>query len=371
MLYIFTLFNESWLLYSLYNTIFLSNGAGLGIIATLFATSQISKIAFDIAFGFFLTSVNRKTIFSISCFLKFFAILLWIIYPSKTTFFIGMALIGIHMSSFMQHFEGYLFDIRKDGQKYESVLGKYYAVMNVSIFFTSSFLTYFHGISMQNILYIQLVLASFAAIFSVFLPNSRQIGQGKIKISEIIQSILHIQKSSIMFIIVISEALFMNFANMISVILESNAGENRAAKILMIIAIVKIPLNYISGKMTVKHPLTLNLTTLILSLPLFLFFDTTAMLAVFTYFVLYTVGIIHLYNLFHSKIAQSERMTMASITTIAMSMVIIFFDFSIGLLGVKNGICLNISTAIILIAILTVIFTKTQRKLNLNAFVVR
>jgi len=351
-------------MYSVYSLFFSTYQISLQNISYLFIISQLTKIIFDIIFGFILNNISRKKIFVFACSLRLIAISLWIYHPTFATFAVGMGIIGIHMSSFFQHFEGYLYDICPKEQNYTKILGKYYSMMNLSILTTSFFLTKFDAINDINfVLQVQLGITILSVFCIILIPNNITILQKK-NIFQNIKNIFTKKTTPIILTLVMTEGLFMSFANMISILThEYSASPTAAAKLLYVIAIIKIPLNYISGHIKIKKPIMLNTITLILSLPLFILSGKFAIPGIFMYFILYTVSVIHIYNLVHSKINPENRMTFASIATILMSIFTIIFDYNIGKFGVNLGIVINIfsvTTVAIILATISSIFKEKE-----------
>lgn len=251
-----------------------------------------------------------------------------------------MALIGIHMSCFFQHYEGYLYDINANKYRFSRILGKYYAIMSTSILCASFILNIQDIISYQYILSFQCFI-SIIATFMIFLtPNST------IKITNnSIFRVTHIIKSHTMFYILllaIIEGLFMSSANMISILAEHYSQTvNISAKLMIVITAIKIPLNYISGRLKIKHPLIINQLAVLISLPFFYLGGEFGIIGLILYFIFYAIGTIHIYSVVHANIIPNDRMIAASVITIFISIFTICFDLNIGWLGVRNGIIAN------------------------------
>lgn len=355
--YKFTFFNEFWMMYSVYNSLFSSFGVGIGKVAFLFVMSQFGKIVLDILIGFIYPKCNRKLAFSFMCLCRIAAIVIWMTNPSYFMLCISMFLVGIHISGFYHHFEGYLYDLTKANSKlkYEDVLGRYYSVMNIGLLFANIAIS-FDRFEISTILIFQLILSISAFALSALCLKSSKIidsnANNNLSPLKLIKLCISGDKINSLLILAISEALFMNLTNMSSSILSAFGDFTYVARVMLVIAFIKIPLNFFAGRLKISNPVYFNIYAILLCIPFFVFFESLGHIGFGIYLILYSIGIIHIIGVFQKSFQPIERMGAISFGTIGISLITILFDISIGFLGAKSGVIFNMSVASIAMIII-------------------
>lgn len=136
----FGFLSEFIFIYPLYNLMFKDYGASPIVISALLITAQISKMLNDIPMGFLADRYNRKNILLLGQIFRFISCFSWLIYPSYTSFFIGMFFWGAAMACIFGKTESYLYEQMKAMNRKSSFglfLGIYYALQNIAIFSAS------------------------------------------------------------------------------------------------------------------------------------------------------------------------------------------------------------------------------------------